>query len=328
MDFKPNILPLSAWLPTEHRPLICAGPCSAETESQVLATAHAIANIPQVKIFRSGLWKPRTRPGDFEGVGEAGLPWLERVQEETGLMSCVEVAGPAHVEACLKHNIDILWLGARTVVNPYSVSEISSSLKGVDIPVMVKNPMNPDLNLWIGAIERVQNAGITKIIAIHRGFSAYKMPPYRNIPLWEIPIELKRLVPELPVIVDPSHIGGHRDLIPQLSQMAMDLTFDGLMIETHICPEKAWSDKVQQITPDSLRSLLDHLSVPIPEMNDQTASGFSAMREQIDGLDDLLIDTLSQRMNISRDIGKIKKEKNIAAFQIKRWNEVRNTRLE
>lgn len=328
MKLELNISPLENWIPGIKRPLICAGPCSAETERQVLDTAKAIANIPQVRIFRSGLWKPRTRPGDFEGIGEKGLPWLQQVRQDTGLLTCVEVASPWHVEACLKHDIDILWLGARTVVNPFSVKEISASLKEVDIPVMVKNPMNPDLNLWIGAVERLQHAGIHKIIAIHRGFSAYKVAPYRNIPLWEIPIELKRLAPQLPIIVDPSHIGGHRDLISQLSQIAMDLTFDGLMIETHINPGEAWSDKNQQITPEALRLLIERLSVPTQTLNGKTESALGLMREQIDGFDDLLIETLSQRMRVIKDIGKVKKEKNISAFQIERWNEILNKRLE
>ena len=238
------------------RPIVIAGPCSAETEEQVMDTAKQLAK-NGIKIYRAGIWKPRTKPGGFEGVGEIGLPWLQKVKEETGMYVSTEVATAKHVEAALKAGIDILWVGARTSANPFAVQEIADSLKGVDIPVLIKNPVNPDLDLWIGAIERIYNAGIRKLGAIHRGFSSYDKKIYRNLPQWHIPIELHRRLPNMPIICDPSHIGGRRELIASISQQAMDLSFDGLIIESHICPDKAWSDASQQITPDILQFIIN-----------------------------------------------------------------------
>ena len=234
-----NISSLENYLPVKGKPLFIAGPCSAESEEQVMETARALAEIPQVAAFRCGLWKPRSRPGDFEGVGAKGLEGLKKAKLETGLPIAVEVALPAHIELCLKNDIDILWIGSRTVVNPFSVNEIAEALKGVDIPVLVKNPVNPDLLLWIGALERLSQQGIRKLAAVHRGFSAYGSKPFRNLPIWEIPIELRRLIPGLPVLVDPSHISGSRAMLPHVAQTAIDLAFDGMMIESHVQPEKA-----------------------------------------------------------------------------------------
>jgi len=252
MSPKFKILPLSDWIDTNGKPLIISGPCSAESENQMLETAMQLAKIDTVKVFRAGVWKPRTRPNEFEGVGKLGLEWLRKVKEETGLLTSVEVADISHVELALKHNVDILWIGARTVVNPFSVQAIAEALKGVDIPVMIKNPVNPDLKLWMGAIERIHSTGINRIIAIHRGFHYFEKSPFRNAPMWEIPIELKRAAPRLPIIVDPSHICGTRELLDSVSQKALDLEMDGLMIESHFDPENALTDAAQQITPHDL----------------------------------------------------------------------------
>ena len=256
-----EITPLLNWINTHGKPLVIAGPCSAESEEQLLQTAREIAKIPQVQVFRSGLWKPRTRPGEFEGAGNKGLKWLRKVKKETGLKLAIEVAKPEHVEKALEHQIDIIWLGARTVVNPFSVQEIAEALKGNNIPVMVKNPINPDLKLWIGAIERVYDAGINKIAAVHRGFHYFEKSPFRNAPMWEIPIELKRIAPSLPIITDPSHICGNRELIPTISQKALDFEMDGLMIESHMNPDSALTDASQQLTPVALKTLLDNLVI-------------------------------------------------------------------
>ncbi|HQF10678.1 MAG TPA: 3-deoxy-7-phosphoheptulonate synthase, partial [Paludibacteraceae bacterium] len=256
------------------RPIVIAGPCSAETEEQVMETARGLASIG-IKIYRAGIWKPRTKPGGFEGVGEKGLPWLKRLKSELGLYTTVEVANAKHVRAALAHDIDILWIGARTTANPFAVQEIADALEGVDIPVLIKNPVNPDLELWIGAIERIYNAGIHKIAAVHRGFSSYDKKIYRNLPQWHIPIELRRQMPDLPIFCDPSHIGGKRELIAPLSQQAMDLNFDGLMIESHCNPEKAWSDAAQQITPQVLEFILESLVI---RDTMQTTENLSALR--------------------------------------------------
>jgi chorismate mutase len=327
MTVQLNILPLHAWLPASSLPLVIAGPCSAETEEQVISTARELARIPQVKVFRAGLWKPRTRPNSFEGVGRKGLEWLKRVKEETGLLTTVEVAKPEHVADALEHKVDILWIGARTVVNPFSVQEISAALKGVDIPVMVKNPLNPDIKIWIGTLERLNQVGITKLVAIHRGFSFFNRSPYRNAPMWEIPIELKTVFPELPVIVDPSHICGETGMLLSTSQKALDLEMNGLMIETHIRPQEALTDKNQQITPAELRNLLSKLILRKESGNIEFENKLEELRTEIDKLDEELIDILARRMMIVEEIGKYKKLNNITILQLKRWSKVIHDRV-
>lgn len=305
------------------RPIVIAGPCSAETEEQVMDTAKQLAK-NGIKIYRAGIWKPRTKPGGFEGVGEIGLPWLQKVKEETGMYVSTEVATAKHVEAALKAGIDILWVGARTSANPFAVQEIADSLKGVDIPVLIKNPVNPDLDLWIGAIERIYNAGIRKLGAIHRGFSSYDKKIYRNLPQWHIPIELHRRLPNIPIICDPSHIGGRRELIASISQQAMDLSFDGLIIESHICPDKAWSDASQQITPDILQFIINKLVI---REGVQTTESLADLRLQIDNIDNDLLEMLSKRMRISREIGTFKKEHNMPVLQASRYDEIMQKRV-
>ena len=306
------------------RPLVIAGPCSAETEDQVLETAKELA-AQGIKIFRAGIWKPRTKPGGFEGVGSIGLPWLKRVKEETGMYVSTEVANQYHVFEALKYGVDILWIGARTAANPFSMQEIADALKGVDIPILIKNPVNPDLELWIGAVERIYNAGIRKIGVIHRGFSAYDKRIYRNLPQWHIPIELRRRFPNIPIICDPSHIGGKRDLIAPLSQQAMDLGFDGLIIESHCNPDCAWSDASQQVTPDVLAYILDMLII---RETSQSTENLNELRRQIDELDNQLLDLLAKRMRISREIGLYKKEHDMPILQATRYDEILNKRVE
>ncbi len=305
------------------RPIVIAGPCSAETEEQVMDTAKQLAK-NGIKIYRAGIWKPRTKPGGFEGVGEIGLPWLQKVKEETGMYVSTEVATAKHVEAALKAGIDILWVGARTSANPFAVQEIADSLKGVDIPVLIKNPVNPDLDLWIGAIERIYNAGIRKLGAIHRGFSSYDKKIYRNLPQWHLPIELHRRLPNIPIICDPSHIGGRRELIASISQQAMDLSFDGLIIESHTCPDKAWSDASQQITPDILQFIINKLVI---REGVQTTESLADLRLQIDNIDNDLLEMLSKRMRISREIGTFKKEHNMPVLQANRYDEIMQKRV-
>ena len=323
-----EITPVKTWLPAENLPLVIAGPCSAESEEQVMKTARDLAKIPQVKVFRAGLWKPRTRPSAFEGVGKRGLQWLKKVKSETGLLTTIEVANPRHVEEALNHGIDILWIGARTVVNPFSVQEISEALRGLDIPVMVKNPLNPDIKIWIGAFERLNHAGIRKLIAIHRGFSFFTHSPYRNSPMWEIPIELKRLYPELPVLVDPSHICGETSMLFSIAQKALDLEMDGLMIEAHIHPEEALTDKEQQITPGKLKELLSGLVIRKEHGTIEFENKLEELRSEIDKLDEELIEILDRRMKIIEDIGRYKKENNITILQLKRWSRVIHERLD
>ena len=308
--------------------MIIAGPCSAETEAQVMETAYGVASLPQVKIFRAGIWKPRTRPGAFEGVGSKGLKWLQKVKEQTGLLVTVEVANPRHVQEALDNGIDILWIGARTVVNPFSVQEIGEAIGGRDIPVMIKNPLNPDLKTWMGAIERLNRMGIEKLIAIHRGFSFFNRSPYRNAPMWEIPIELKRLYPNLPIIVDPSHICGNRELIPGTMQKALDLEMNGLMIETHINPSKALTDKNQQVTPARLQELLSKLILRRETDNSEFSHKLEELRSEIDKLDEELIDILARRMKVVEEIGTYKKVNKITILQLKRWNELTRDRIE
>ena len=327
MSTDMDITPLSEWLDNSRKPLIIAGPCSAETEEQVLQTAHEVAKIPQVQVFRSGIWKPRTRPGDFEGVGTKGLKWLQKVKEETGLKVTIEVAHPKHVEEALKHGIDILWLGARTVANPFSVQEIAAAIKGNDIPVMIKNPVSPDLKLWIGAVERIHSVGINKLIAIHRGFHYFKRSPFRNAPMWEIPIELKRIAPSLPIITDPSHICGKRDLIPSVSQKALDFEMDGLMIESHIHPEKALTDAAQQLTPEDLKELLDSFVIRNKRVDVEFFDTLEELRTEIDKLDGELLQILANRLKIIDEIGEFKKENSITILQMKRWAGILKDRM-
>ena len=304
------------------RPIIIAGPCSAETEEQVMSTATDLAKAG-IKIFRAGIWKPRTKPGGFEGIGEEGLVWLERVQKETGMLVATEVATRQHVEAALKHGVDVLWIGGRTSANPFAMQEIADTLKGVDVPVLVKNPVNPDLELWIGAMQRLHNAGITRIGAIHRGFSAYGKHLYRNMPQWHIPIELRRRLPNMTIFCDPSHIGGKRELVAPLSQQAMDLGFDGLIIESHCDPDCAWSDKSQQVNPEVLNFILNTLVV---RDTTQTTESLTLLRQQIDQIDGEIIEALAKRMRVSREIGQYKKEHSMPVLQTGRYDDVLNTR--
>jgi chorismate mutase len=306
-----------------ERPIVIAGPCSAETEEQVINTARSLAD-RGTKIFRAGIWKPRTKPGGFEGIGVDGLPWLKQVKEETGMLVATEVATAKHVYECLKAGIDILWIGARTTANPFAVQEIADALKGVDIPVLIKNPVNPDLELWIGALERINGAGLKRLAAIHRGFSSYDKKIYRNLPQWHIPIELRRRIPELPIFCDPSHIGGKRELVAPLCQQAMDLGFDGLIIESHISPDTALSDAQQQITPNMLCDILSKLVIRNTTMSTEVLSD---SRRRIDTLDNELIDLLARRMHVSREIGMYKNETNMPVFQAQRYDEILNKRM-
>jgi chorismate mutase len=303
-------------------PLVIAGPCSAETEDQVLKIAHELKD-SDVTVFRAGIWKPRTRPGGFEGVGEIGLKWLQKAKAETGLLMAVEVANAAHVKLALEHDIDVLWIGARTTVNPFAVQEIADALQNTDKIVLVKNPVNPDLSLWLGGVERLYNAGIKKLGVIHRGFSTYEKTKYRNIPEWQIAIELQSRFPDLPLICDPSHITGKRDMILEVSQQALDLNYDGLIIETHTDPDNAWSDAAQQVTPDALKQIFIDLRIrKITDEADDYNQKMAGLRAQIDELDSKLIESLGKRMKIADKIGALKKERNVAVLQNKRWNEI------
>jgi 3-deoxy-7-phosphoheptulonate synthase len=314
---------ISEWRGYKGRPFLISGPCSAETEEQVMETARQLADLKQISVFRAGIWKPRTRPNSFEGVGTEGLKWLRRVKQETGLLVGTEVANEKHVYEALKYGIDLLWIGARTSVNPFTVQEISDALNGVDIMVLVKNPVNPDLDLWIGAIERIARAGITRIGAIHRGFSSYEKTLYRNQPNWQLPIELRRRIPDLPIICDPSHISGSRLYLHEISQKAMDLNFDGLMIESHIDPSKALSDAAQQLTPNDLKELLSRLILRNASTNDpKLLDVLGELRQQIDVYDDHLLDLMEQRMKVAETIGQYKKENNITILQSTRWDEI------
>lgn len=304
------------------RPVVIAGPCSAETEEQVMETAKNLAK-NGVRIFRAGIWKPRTKPGGFEGVGSVGLTWLQEVKRETGMLVATEVANKQHVEEALNAGVDVLWIGARTSANPFAMQEIADSLVGADVPVLVKNPVNPDLELWIGAMQRIYNAGIRQIGAIHRGFSAYGKHLYRNMPQWHIPIELRRRMPELTLICDPSHIGGKRELVAPLSQQAMDMGFDGLIVESHCDPDSAWSDKSQQVTPEVLNFILNMLVV---RDTTQTTESLTLLRQQIDQIDNDLLEALSKRMRISREIGQYKKEHSMPVVQTGRYDDILNSR--
>ncbi|MDR3350399.1 MAG: bifunctional 3-deoxy-7-phosphoheptulonate synthase/chorismate mutase type II, partial [Prevotellaceae bacterium] len=319
MELQPILLPGVA----QARPLLIAGPCSAETEAQVMDTARQLA-AQHVKIFRAGIWKPRTKPGGFEGVGSKGLPWLKHVKAETGMYVATEVATAKHVREALDNGVDLLWIGARTSANPFAMQEIADALAGVDIPVLVKNPVNPDLELWIGAMERVYNAGIRRIAAIHRGFSIYDKNMYRNHPQWHIPMELRRRLPQLPILCDPSHIGGKRELIAPLAQQAMDLNFDGLIIETHVQPDQAWSDAAQQITPDILEYIMHTLVI---RNTNQSTENLAQLRKQIDEYDAGLLETLAARMRVAKEIGRYKKEHNMTVLQASRYDEILQKRV-
>ncbi len=303
-------------------PLVIAGPCSAETEDQVLKIAHEL-KYSDVSIFRAGIWKPRTRPGGFEGVGEIGLKWLQKAKAQTGLLMAIEVANAAHVKLALEHDIDVLWIGARTTVNPFAIQEIADALAGTDKIVLVKNPVNPDLALWIGGVERLYNAGIKKLGVIHRGFSTYEKTKYRNIPEWQIAIELQSRFPDLPLICDPSHITGQRDMILEVSQQALDLNYNGLMIETHVDPDKAWSDAAQQVTPAVLKQIFEDLKVKkVTTEDDDFNTKMIKLRANIDIADSKLLELLGNRMRVAEQIGALKKEKNVSVLQNKRWNEI------
>lgn len=312
-------------LPSDNgggRPLVIAGPCSAETEEQVMTTARELAG-KGCHMFRAGIWKPRTKPGGFEGNGETALPWMQEVKKETGMLTATEVATPEHVELALKYGIDVLWVGARTTANPFAMQELADSLKGFDGPVLVKNPVNPDLELWIGAMQRINQAGVKRLGAIHRGFSSYDKKIYRNLPMWQIPIELHRRIPNLPIICDPSHIGGRRDLIAPLCQQAMDLGFDGLIVESHCNPDEAWSDAKQQVTPD----ILDYiLSLLVVRCEHTTTEGIRQLRSQIDELDNQLMDLLAKRFRVCREIGTFKKEHNMTVLQTNRYGQILDKR--
>jgi len=305
-----------------QHPLVIAGPCSAETEEQVLKTAHELKN-SDVSIYRAGIWKPRTRPGGFEGVGAIGLKWLQKAKAETGLLMAIEVANAAHVNLALEHDIDVLWIGARTTVNPFAVQEIADALANTDKIILVKNPVNPDLALWIGGVERLYNAGIKKLGVIHRGFSTYEKTKYRNIPEWQIAIELQSRFPDLPLICDPSHISGRRDMIQEISQQALDLNYDGLIIETHIDPDNAWSDAKQQVTPSVLKQILEDLRIrQLTTEEGSFNTDMIKLRASIDIDDSKLLEILGHRMKIAQQIGALKKANNVAVLQNKRWNEI------
>jgi chorismate mutase len=328
MTPEPQLLLQNDWWPVKNGlPLVISGPCSAESEKQVLDTARLLAATGKVHVFRSGVWKPRTRPGGFEGLGEQALQWLQKVKTQTGLRTTVEVAIPLHIEQSLRYDIDILWIGARTVVNPFSMEELAQALRGVDVPVMVKNPLTPDLKLWMGALERINKAGISKIAAIHRGFHYFKKSPYRNAPMWEIPIELKRLVPQLPIITDISHICGRRDILHEIAQKAIDLETNGLMIESHIDPDNAQTDAAQQITPTELDQLLSDLIFRTPTGSPVFEHCLEELRTEIDKIDGELLQLLARRMDIVDEIGHYKLENNITIFQLKRWQHIIDDRV-
>ncbi len=332
MKLNLNIRSIQHWTGNKSKPFIIAGPCSAETPEQLRATAKALTESGNIKIdvLRAGIWKPRTRPNSFEGAGVAGLQWLSEVKNEFNIPVGTEVANSEHIELALKHNIDVLWIGARTTVSPFSMQEMADALKGVDnVTVLVKNPTHPEVGLWIGAFERLNQAGVKNLGAIHRGFSSYEKTKFRNQPLWQLPIELRRLAPEIPIINDPSHISGKREYIKEVAQKALDLNFDGLMIETHIEPEKAWSDADQQVTPSKLEEILSELIIRKPlsksqEFNDH----IEEYRSRIDRIDSELLGIIAQRMEVVEQIGRFKKENNVITLQIKRWEEVLNNRVE
>ena len=318
-----DLVPVTEWgFFTLPRPMVIAGPCSAESEEQVLETARGLAAWG-IHMFRAGIWKPRTHPGSFEGVGVQGLKWLKKVKEETGMHVCTEVANEKHVYECLKYGVDLLWVGARTSANPFLMQEIADALQDTDIPVLVKNPVNPDLDLWIGALERLNRAGVRKLGVIHRGFSTTDSAPYRNAPGWQIAIELRTRYPELPFFADPSHMGGDRKYLQELSQRAMDLGLEGLMIESHCNPAAALSDAKQQLVPEDLRTLIESLIIREKDSGDQNyREGIDQLRAQIDIIDDNLLYAFGSRMDVSRKIGAYKRDHNVAILQMSRWDVV------
>ena len=323
-----DVLPLSSWIDTNGKPLIIAGPCSAETEEQVTETVTRIAKEGYAHVIRAGVWKPRTRPGSFEGMGEAALPWLAAVKKETGLPIAVEVATPQHIELALKYGIDILWIGARTTVNPFNVQDLADALKGVDVPVLIKNPVNPDLALWVGAFERIAGAGIKKMAAIHRGFSNAQETKYRNSPMWQLAVELKTLFPQLPIIGDPSHMAGKRAYLYEIAQRALDLNYDGLIIESHRSPDDAWSDASQQLTPEALGEMLRELEVRKPSYGEDFQSELDRLRQKIDNIDRELLEVLAARMAVVEKLGEYKRDNNVAVLQLDRWKQVHTSRAE
>lgn len=309
------------------RPFLIAGPCSAETPQQIHQIVHDLAKNPLVKMIRAGIWKPRTRPNSFEGIGSIGLPWLVNACKEVGLPCCVEVANRTHVLEAIEAGVDVLWIGARTTVNPFAVQEIADALNGKNIPVMIKNPVNPDLELWIGAFERLEQAGVKDLVAIHRGFSTYKHEKYRNVPNWELPIALKERLPHIPIICDPSHISGNRLLLHDISQKAMDLNFDGLIIETHPNPDEAWSDAAQQVTAEGLSLILDKLVLRDKEFSSDLLAELTGFRAKTSDLDDRLFQLLKERMQISKDVGVFKSKNNLTILQEEHWKKVIENRL-
>jgi chorismate mutase len=327
MEIKLDLKPFSLEGIPADRPLVIAGPCSAESEEQMMETAIGLAKL-NIKIFRAGIWKPRTRPGSFEGYGSSALPWMKSVKDKTGMYTATEVANVKHVWEALKYGIDVLWIGARTTANPFAVQEIADALRGVDIPVIIKNPVNPDIELWVGAIERLYQAGIKKLAACHRGFSIHEKTIFRNEPNWQIPIELKRRIPNLPMITDPSHICGNRERLLEVSQKAMDLNFEGLIIESHCNPDVALSDASQQLTPESLGKLLNKIVIRSEEVINGSLVTLDEMRVQIDKMDDSIMEIFEKRMKVAEQIGRYKKEHNIAILQSKRWDQIIRKRLE
>lgn len=326
MKVELNIAEKANWLSSKI-PFIISGPCSVESEEQVLKTAQELAKNNQINVLRGGIWKPRTRPNSFEGVGEIGLPWLKNAGKAIGLPVATEVAKAEHVEACLKAGIDMLWVGARTTVNPFSVQEIADALKGVDIPVFVKNPVTPDLNLWIGALERINAAGISKLGAIHRGFTSHNKNGYRNAPMWELPIDLKIQCPSLPIICDPSHISGNRELIAKIAQKAMDLEMDGLMIESHFNPDEAKSDAEQQVNPQQLNTILSQLQIRKSDIdNKEFSNNLERLRAIIDEIDEDIVNQFSNRMEMVEKIGEYKRENDVVILQLERWEHILKTR--
>ena len=311
---------LDTWFSHPSHPLVMAGPCSVESEVQLNATVEGLSRIPQVGLLRGGVWKPRTRPDAFEGTGEAGLSWLKEAGKAAGLPVATEVATPAHLELAMRYGIDALWIGARTVVNPFSVQQLAEAMRGVDIPVFIKNPVSPDVKLWVGAFERFSTAGLKRLAGIHRGFHYYKESPYRNFPMWEIPIELKRQL-DVPVITDISHICGRRDLLQRVAQLSVDLAFDGLMVECHVDPEAALTDAQQQITPSALSALLEALA-PRSKQTGGHSQVLSALRGEIDDVDDELLQLLARRMEIATRIGAFKKQAGMTVVQMDRWKAI------
>ena len=323
-----NIEKLESWSPVKDRPVVISGPCSAETEDQLLETCRSLKD-EGVEIMRAGIWKPRTRPNNFEGVGAEALDWVSQVKKELNVKFAVEVANPEHVELCLKAGVDILWVGARSTVNPFTVQEIADALKGTDVPVLVKNPINPDLSLWLGAIERINAVGVTKLGAIHRGFGSFQKTQFRNVPAWRLPIELKSKFPEMPLFCDPSHIGGNREMIQDLSQKALDLNYDGLMIESHRDPDSAWSDAAQQVTPKRLGEIIRSLKTKaVISDNSAFVNILEELREQIDESDREILEAVARRMSLVEKIGEYKKENNVTIFQVNRMNEIVKSRKE